>query len=275
VTTVTKAQFEKLTTALKPDMSADQKRNFAQHYGTLLVFANAGRSLGLENDPKFQLILQFATNQILVDTLREHYTDEFAHPSDQQINDYYKQNSKKYSEAKLQRVIIPRVQPGGDKPKPSEADEKTYVDQVRQKWAAGGDPTKLQNEAFEHAGLKAPSPDVNVGDKRPGSLPTAHDTVFELKQGDISQPYSDASAFYLYKVISVRDIPVSEVKDSIAHTLSQQELKDKLESINASVTPVLNDTYFGPPTAPAAGAMGGTPHPMPQGGPPQSPPPNQ
>jgi hypothetical protein len=274
VSTVSKAQFEKLTTALKPDLTPEQKRNFAQHYATLLVFSNAGRALGLENDPRYQMILQFAANQILVDVVRDHFTNEYAHPSDQQIDDYYKQNIKKYTEAKLQRVIVPHAQVAADKPKPSEADEQKYADEVRQKWVAGGDPAKLQADAFEHAGIKATAPDVAFGDKRPGSLPPGQDGVFELKAGDVSPAYADPSAFYIYKVVSVRQVPVAEVKDSIAKTLSQQELKDKMESINSSVTPVLNETYFGPaaPPAPPAGAMGGPGLP---GAPPQPPPPSQ
>jgi hypothetical protein len=275
VNSVTKDQFEKLTTALKPDLTAEQKRNFAQHYGTLLVFSNAGRALGLENDPKYQLIMQFAANQILVDVVREHYTNEYAHPTDQQIDDYYKQNAKKFAEAKLQRVIVPRSQAAGDKAKPTDAEEQAYADQIRQKWTSGSDPAKLQTEAFEHAGIKATAPDVNFGDKRPGSLPPAHEGVFELKAGEISQAYADPSGFYLYKVVSTREVPLTEVKDSIAKTLSQQELKDKLESINASVTPVLNETYFGPAAPPPpAGAMGG-PRSMPSGAAPQAPPPMQ
>ncbi len=274
VSTVTKAQFEKLTNALKPDLTAEQKRNFAQHYATLLIFSNAGRALGLENDPRYQMILQFASNQILVDVVREHYTNEYAHPTDQQIADYYKQNSKKYTEAKLQRVIVPHAQVAADKPKPSDAEEQAYADQIRQKWIAGGDPAKLQTEAFEHAGLKSTAPDVNVGDKRPGSIPPAHEAIFELKAGDVSQPFSDPSAVYLYKVVSVREVPLAEVKDSIAKTLSQQELKDKMESINSSVNPVLNETYFGPATPPPApGAIGGA-RPLPPGAPP-APPPSQ
>ena len=108
-------------------------------------------------------------------------------------------------------------------------------------------PEKLQNDAMQHAGVKQPSPDVNVGARKPGSLPVQHETVFELKAGEVSQPYNDPSASYLYKVVSIREIPLAEVKDAIAHQLSQQMTKDKMESIASSVTPELNETYFGPP----------------------------
>jgi hypothetical protein len=97
--------------------------------------------------------------------------------------------------------------------------------------------------------------------------------VFQLKAGEISQPYSDPAATYLYKVVSIREIPLSDVQDSIVKTLQQQQLQDKLEAIGKSATPVLNDDYFGaPPSANAAApAPGGRPAPGP-GAPPPPPP---
>ena len=80
------------------------------NYGRLLVFSDAARALHLENDPNVQLLIQFVTQQVLADGLRRHYTEQFAHPSDQQIQDYYNQNSAKYLEATLQRIIIPTNQ---------------------------------------------------------------------------------------------------------------------------------------------------------------------
>jgi hypothetical protein len=245
VSGVTKEQFEKLINALKPDLSSAEKRNLAQNYGRLLVFADTARALGLENDPRVQEMLSFYKDQILAQAVNQHYTQEYAHPSDQQIEAYYNQNKKKYLEATLQRIIIPKKTGSGDKP--SDTEDKAYVGEIRQKWLAGGDPSKLQNDAMQHAGVKQPSPDVNVGARKPGSLPVQHETVFELKAGEVSQPYNDPSASYLYKVVSIREIPLAEVKDAIAHQLSQQMTKDKMESIASSVTPELNETYFGPP----------------------------
>ena len=271
VSAVTKAQFEKLVTALKPDITSDEKRNLAQNYGKLLVFTDVARALGLENDPKVQQVMSFYTDQILAQAVNQHYAQEYAHPTDQQIEDYYKQNSGKYSEATLQRVIIPRSTGGTDKPKPSEAEEKAYADQIRQKWVAGGDPAKLQAEAMEHAGIKAPAPDVNLGAKHPGSLPAQHESAFGLKPDEVSQLFSDPSAFYLYKMVSVKETPLTEVKESIAKTLTQQLVREKMESIANSVTPALNDTYFGPP--PAVGPP--QPHSMQHGAPPAAPEHNQ
>ena len=267
VSTVTRAQFEKMINALQPDMAAEAKRGFATNYARLLVFADAARALHLENDPNVLQIMQFVSQQVLAEGLKRHFTEQYAHPSDQQIQDYYNQNSSKYLEATIERIIIPNNPGTGDKPEASGAQAAATAEKIRQRWVAGEDPVKLQQAAFEAAGVTgASTPEINLGARRPGSLPVNQESVFQLKAGEVSQAYSDPAATYLYKVVTVRQIPLSEVKDSIVKTLQQQQLQEKLEAIGKSATPVLNDEYFGPAPGPVAPPAGGPPTP---GGQPQ------
>jgi hypothetical protein len=260
VSSVTREQFEKITHALQPDMPAGSKRNFANNYGKLVLFADVARALHLEDDPNVKLLLQFVTQQVLADGVRRHYTEEFAHPSDQQIQAYYDQNSAKYQEVTLERIIIPRAQGGEDKPKPSEAEWNAAAEKLRQEWVAGGDPVKLQHAAFESAGIAAAgSPEIAIGARRPGSLPVDQESVFQLKPGEVSQVYNDPAAGYIYKVVTARQIPLSEEKEAIIKTLQKQELQDKLEEIGKSATTELNEQYFGPPPAPPAPGPEGRP----------------
>jgi parvulin-like peptidyl-prolyl isomerase len=277
ISTLTREQFEKLTNALQPadrgPVPPDVRRRFATQYAKLLAFSDAARQLGLENDPRVKEIFAFAQNQILAESLNEHYKEEYAHPTDQQIQDYYNQHQKDYIERTLQRIIIPVNQGNSDKPKPSEQEFKAYVEKIRERWVAGEDPSKLEKEAMEQMGISTAAPDVNVGARRPGSLPQAHQAVFEMKVNEISQPFSDAAATYIYKVTSIREIPLSDVKAQISQTLQNQMFKDKMDALQAGVTPVLNDAYFGPETAPAIphGTIQPGMPPMPgHGGPPQS-----
>jgi hypothetical protein len=261
ISSLTREQFEKLTNALQsPDkpVPPDVRRRFATQYAKLLTFADAARELGLQNDPKVQEIYRFAMNQILAESLNTHYTEEFSHPSDQQVQAYYDQNVKKYMEVTLQRIILPATpsQAKPDQPKPTEAEQKAYADKIRERWVAGEDPVKLQKEVMEHNGVTTTAPDVNVGARRPGSLPQAHEGVFELKANEISPVYSDQAAGYIYKVVSVRQVPLSEVKSLISQTLSQQMFKDKIQQVQEAVTITFNDAYFGPDVPPP------TPHNM-------------
>jgi hypothetical protein len=255
------------------------RRKFATQYAKLLTLSDAARELGLENDPKVQQIFTFAKNQILAEAVNQHYMTEYAHPSDQQIQDYYDKNVKKYNEVTLQRIIIPISQPSPDKdqPKPTEEEQKAFADKIRARWVAGEDAAKLEKEAMEHNGMATSAPDINVGARRPGSLPEAHEAVFDMKANEISPVYSDPAAFYIYKIVSVRQVPLSEVKTQISQTLQRQMFTDKMQELQTAVTPVLNDTYFGPepPAAAAPGpgmrpGMPGMPggRPMPHGAPP-------
>lgn len=260
VSTVTRAQFEKLTEALQPSMTADSRRAFATNYGRLLVFVDAARALHLENDPGVQLVLQFVTDQVLAESVKRHYAEQYSHPSDQQVQDYYNQNSAKYVEATLERIIIPRSPGSAEKPKPAEAEEKAAADKVRERWVGGEDPVKLQQAAYQAVGVTSPgTPEISMGAKRAGSLPPSQEAVFQLKAGEVSPVYSDSAAFYVYKVVSIKPVPIGDVKDSIVKTLQQQQLQQKLEEIGKSATPVLNEAYFGPGAVAGAPAMAARP----------------
>jgi hypothetical protein len=243
-------------------MNWDMKRGVATNYGKLLVYADAARALNLESNPDVQQVIQFVTNQVLAEAVKRHYSDEYAHPSDQQIEEYYKQNSAKYIEANLERIIVPHVPGTPEKPAPSDADQAAAAQKIRQQWIAGGDPAKLQQSAYELAGVTgAGSPDVSLGARQPGSLPVNQEAVFRLKAGEISQVFSDPAAYYIYKAASMREIPVSEVRDSISKTLQQRQMQDKLDEIGKSATPVLNEVYFGPAPVPGGPMPGGSPGP--------------
>ncbi len=271
VSSMTREQFERMTKALqqpgKPPMPPDVLRNFASQYSKLLVFADAARQIGLENDPRVQEIFKFARNQILTDALNQHIVQEYSNISDQQIDDYYKQNPKLYVEVTVQRIMVPRTVANGQ-PKPTEAEAKAYAEKIRARWVAGEDPVKLQKEAMDHAGLGNSAPDVNLGGRRPGTLPEAHSSVFDLKPGEVSQVFVDPGSLFIYKVISTRQVPLSEVKASISSTLQRQMILAKIDEIQKSATIDLNEAYFGPETKPTVhqtiitpkGAAGGAPN---------------
>jgi|HubBroStandDraft_2_1064218.scaffolds.fasta_scaffold14349_3 hypothetical protein len=252
VSSLTRQQFEELTGALqsadKGPVPPDIRRKFATQYAKLLTFADAARELGLENDPKVQQIFHFAQNQILAEALNQHYVEKYAHPTDQEIQAYYDQNQKKYLEVTLQRIIVPMQQVSAEKPKPDQEAQKAVAEKIRQRWVAGEDPTALEKEAMDSSDVKTTPPDVNVGARRPGSLPEAHEGVFDLKAGEISPVYSDPAALYIYKVVSARQVPLSEVKTQISQTVQRESFSQKLEAVQKAVTPQLNDAYFGPET---------------------------
>jgi hypothetical protein len=258
VTAVNREQFEQMANSVKPGMTTDARRNFAVQYGKILAFSDQARALGLQNEPRFKEILKFVTDQLLTESLNEHYSTEYANQSDQKIEDYYKQNIDKYREADLQRIIIPSQPAATEIAKPTEAEQKAYVDKLRQQWVAGGDPATLQKEAFTRMGLNGSAPDVNLKNSSPGMMASEQSSVFGMKPGEISQPFVDNGAAYLYKMVSEHVKPLSDVKPQISKTLHDQMMREKIQELTDSVKPELNEAYFGPekkPEAPQTGTL--------------------
>ena len=260
VSSVSREQFEEMATAIKPQMTTNARRNFAIQYARILAFSDQARALGLENEPRFKEIMKFVTDQLLVEALNQHYSDEYSNPSDQKIEDYYKENSSKFREADLQRIIIPSQPAAAEVNKPSEDEEKAYVEKVRQQWVGGADPATLQKEALARMGLNGSVPDVELKNQTPAIIPATQASVFDLKPGEISQPFVDAGAAYIYKMISEKQKPLSDVKAQIAHTLHDQMMRDKIQELSESVKPTLNDAYFGPEPKPEAPEQGASAH---------------
>src|SRR5208337_3378636 len=154
---LTREQFEKLTNAIQPadrgPVPPEVRRKFASQYAKLLTMADAAREMGLENDPKVKEIFTLLRNQVLEQALNQHLMEQYAHPTDQQVKEYYDKNQKNYHEVTLERINVPMAQNSPDKPKVTPEEQKAYVDQIREQWVAGADPAKLQKDAMEHMGM--------------------------------------------------------------------------------------------------------------------------
>jgi hypothetical protein len=261
VSSVTRQQFESVSSGAKRGSTVEAKRNLAMDYGKILVFSDQARALGLEDEQRFKDILRYVTDELLTQALYQYWSDKFDEQPDSKIEEYYKQNSRKFLQGTFQRIIIPSQPAAAEVKKPTDDEEKAYVEKVRQQWAAGADPATLQKEALSRMGLNGSVPDVNLKDQTPAMFPEAHQAIFDMKPGDISQPFTDAGASSIYKMVSEQEKPLSEVKQQIAKTLHDQMMRDKIQELSEVAKPVLNEAYFGPEKKPEPPSIGGMPEP--------------
>jgi hypothetical protein len=106
-TIVTKAQFEKLVEALNPQMPATVRRQLAESYPRLLLFANKARELELDRDPRFAEAMQFASMQLLTQRLNRYFEERASSVSDADVEKYYKANAIKFEREELLRILVP------------------------------------------------------------------------------------------------------------------------------------------------------------------------
>jgi hypothetical protein len=272
-TVVTRAEFEKLVDAIAPTMAPPARRQLAGRYANALVMAHKAHEMGLDQGPKFEEQLKLVRLQVMAQSLNQALQEKASQVPDKDIEDYYQKNTVAYEEATMQRLFIPKSkQLETPKEKLSEAETqkrqqqaeaamKTEADALRARAAKGEDFAKLQEEAFQFAGMKSKPPSSSMGKTRRTSLPPGHASVMDLKPGEVSQVIADQSGSFVYKIGEKDTLPLDKVREEIHGTLRAQRMQDSMQSLQQAATPTLNEDYFMVPPGPAPPGMS-----MPMGG---------
>jgi hypothetical protein len=261
-TILTKAQFENLVEALNPQMPGPARRQLAESYPRLLVFANKARELGLDQDPHFAEALRFASMQLLTQRLNRYLEQQASRISDEDIEKYYKGHTIKFERAELLRIFIPKqtrqaqnTASGGHSNTTVDSPMMTVAEKIQARAAAGEDFQQLQKEAFEAASISSGSPSVSTGKIAAVGLPLSHQKVFELEPGQASEVIADSSGYYIYKVVSKQMIPLAQASKEIRKGIASERVQDATASLTQSIKSELDQMYFGAP--PGTGRLPG------------------
>lgn len=267
-TVVTRSEFEKLIGALRPNLSKAQQKQVAARYVQLLTLATKAQELGLDKTPEFEEQMYVQRLQVLGTLAGERMQKEAGQVSDAEVESYYREHSADYRTISYDKIYVPKQKPGEmaktaapndpDAQKKREAEQaemKEEADKLRARAASGEDFVKLQQEAYDFAGLKLKSTTANTHTENVSKtrLPPADGSIFELKKGDVSQVLNDPAAFMIYKINDFQDQPLESVKEEIAHSLQNQKLKNFSEELqkSAAENTTYNDAYFTVPVAPS------------------------
>ncbi len=281
-TVITKAQFEKLADTLQPNMSPAMRRQLATAYARMLTMSTAAEKRELDKTPHFEEASHFARMQILSQELGKALQAESNNVSDQDIQDYYEKNKANFEQATFIRIFVPHTKrietpvppvkkaagsgasktESADAPKTTSAAKpatkkltpeeqqklgeetmKKEAAKLRTRLIAGEDPDKLEKAAFTAGGLPGSPPPPKMDKVRRTSLPPAHQSVMELKVGDVSEVISDPSGNYIYKMVSKEVMPLDAAKTEIRNTISAQRYRDAMQKFQNNAD--LNDAYFG------------------------------
>jgi hypothetical protein len=263
-TVVTRAEFERLISAVAPNIAPAARKQLATQYGTALVMVHKAHEMGLDKGPKFEELMRVARIGVITKELNQQLQDDASKIPDKDIEAYYHTNEGAFQQAELERVFIPhskqvvesKDKPADDAAKKSqqESDEamKKLADSLRARAAAGEDFEKLQEEAAAAAEFKG-KPPTKLGKVRRTSLPPDQAQVFSLKPGEASQLITTPNGYLIYKIGEKDTLPLDKVRDEIFSTLRSQRMQETLQSIQASASPQLNEKYFSEAPAAAPG----------------------
>lgn len=244
-TRITRGDFEKLITAMNPNIPPEARRGIASGYAQLLAVYDQALKMGVDKDPKLQIQLHVREMSMLAQMLPEK-VQENSKPTQAEIESYYAENSPKYEEFKLRRIVVLKSTSSGLKPE----ELKTFADKIRERAAAGEDPDNLEVEAYKETKSAAAPPNTDLGWKRKGGMDPRHEPqILPLKSGEVSQVMEDGQAYYIYKVESKRLQPLDAVQKDIEKILQQEQAQKTLKGILDNIKPQLNEAYFGPEPA--------------------------
>lgn len=267
-TVITRSEFESLINAVRPNLSKAQQKQLAARYVQILILANKAQELGLDKGPAFDEQMRVQRLNILATLAGEHIQKDAGQVSDAEIESYYRDHSADFRTISYDKIYVPKQKQGEmakaaapndpdaqNKRAAAEAEMKEEADKLRARAASGEDFIKLQQEAYDKAGLKLESTAANIHvEKIPKNrLPAGDSSIFDLKKGDVSQVLNDPAAFMIYKIDDFQDQPLESVKQEVSRTLQSQKLKAFSEELQKSVVEktTYNDAYFAVPGAPS------------------------
>ena len=273
-TVITRTEFEKVVDALSPNMAPPARRQLASRYAMGLMMAHEAHRMGIDQGPRFEELLRIARVQVATQQLGQTLQERASQVPDKDIENYYRNNSAAYEEASLERIFVPKTKQMPATPtkvklteaetkkrqQDGEAAMKTEAEALRTRAAAGEPFSKLQDEAFQFAGLKAKPPSPSMGKVRRSNLPPSQTVVMDLKPGAVSALISDPTGFFIYKMGEKDTIPLEKVREEIRGTLRAQRMQDSMQTIQQSATPELNEKYFG--ATPGSSLVPGGVHPQ-------------
>jgi hypothetical protein len=255
-TVITRAQFEKLTTALEPGMPASLRLVVANALARNLRMAAAAEKRGLDKTPQFEQQMRYARWQLLARDLDDVLRSEAGAITPTDLKTCYDENPDQYEQATLARIFVPHAARSAPEPLPATeaqtaGDEGTMAEfaaELRARAVAGEDPDTLQREAELRAGLPPTDSSTRMEDVRRAKLPPRHETVMDLPVGGVSQVISDpAGAHFIYKMISKRKLGFDEVESEIRTSLVAHRYRDSTNAFSGNV--IFSDAYFNPPTS--------------------------
>lgn len=249
---LTRAQFEGMVHAINLSNQAFTPaalKSLGSGYVTLMALADAGEKAGAEKDPRFQEQMDVARTRALAEVYRQMLIDKYSNPSQEDVQNYYQQNLSQFEQTRIERILVPKVNPLHSQDKPAEFEKKAreLAAQIRERAAKGEDMFSLQAEVYKTLGLQTMPPQIEVNpvQVRLYTKPV-QDDIHALKPGEVTKVEAEASGFNIYKLRSQSTLTLDQARPQIVRDLQQKNVDAALKAATGKVHTDFNEEFFSP-----------------------------
>ncbi len=228
---LTFADFKRIYAALPPDqqkMALMDRHTFLQQWAFMRKVAKMAEADKLDQQTPTKEELEYNRSFILMNAkLNQQLIATEVQPSE--IVNYYNEHKEDYKQVHLRAIYIAFGK------KLTEEQAKAKAEKLAKELRGGADFVKLVKENSDDETSRAKDGDfltLHPGDNVPDAL---RDSVFQLKQGEISEPVRQAGGFYIFRADEVSYRPLSQVRDGIFSAVKEQHFKEWVDKTNKGV----------------------------------------
>ncbi|WP_321476776.1 peptidylprolyl isomerase [uncultured Paludibaculum sp.] len=257
---MTKSEFDDIMSNLPANLknqlggnTPEARRKLAEQLGEIYTYAAEARRLKIDEKPAVKLQLQLQTEGILASNLYQHLL-ELNKPTEAAEKEWYEGHKNDFASAKARHILIrfkgSRVPLKKDQKDLTEEEALSKTNELREKISKGEDFATLAKAESDDTGSGAQGGDLGTFAKGK-MVPQFDQAVFSLPIGELSQPVKSQFGYHLIQVQERGAKPFEEVKTEIERRMESEHAQKAMETVKAAGKPVLDETYFGAPTAPA------------------------
>ncbi|MBA3916279.1 MAG: peptidyl-prolyl cis-trans isomerase [Acidobacteriales bacterium] len=249
-TVITRTEFEALVHAINPRMPKAEQQELAERYGTALALSQEAIRRGMDHEKDVKALIHYQQISVLANAMTKDIYRENTTSDPEAVEAYYNSHKDKFERFSFERIYIPAEKQAVAQPADSGNGEpdtrpemKALADKIYARAKAGEDFDKLQREAFKAADITT-EPTAKIDNLRSGDLSTVQNVIFDMKPGEMSPLLTDASGYFIYKLVSRVVPPYKEVHDAVDLQLQQETHTKSMKDLEALAKTQVNKKYF-------------------------------
>jgi parvulin-like peptidyl-prolyl isomerase len=249
---ITAAEFERIIDSMPEQYKAaargPNRTQFANSLVQMFVLAQEAKRRKMDQDAKFQELLQFQTNNMLATSMAAEL-GKTNKPDEATLRKYYEDHKSDFEQVKASHILV-RFQGSQAPLRPgqkdlTEAEALAKIQALRQRIEAGEDFAKIATDESDDAGSGAKGGDLGTI-SHGQTVPAFEQAAFALKPGELSQPVKTPFGYHLIKVASIDVKTFDSIRADLERQLSPPLVQKAIADIVKKASVTLDPDYFQP-----------------------------
>jgi parvulin-like peptidyl-prolyl isomerase len=247
---LTAAQFNQVIELLpeqnRANARGEGRRQFAQELVRVLVLAQEGKRLKIDETPSFKAQVEFQAQNLLAGKAFA----EVAKVSDAEVRQYFEEHKAEFASAHAHHILVRAA--GSPVPLDPGQKDRTVEDamaralELRAKLAAGADFAELATRESDDSGTRGQGGDMGTF-HRGQVMPQLEGEAFTLKIGELSEPIKTPLGYHILRVDERSEPNFEKAKGEIEQRLQPKKSESVVDSLLKKASVTLDPDFFGPP----------------------------